>query len=362
VAILDTEPGSVAVVRLRTGLGDLLCGVPGLRALRARLPHAQIALVTFAEMAPVVTRQRPYVDELVAFPGHPGIPERPPREAEVGRFFATMRTRRFDLAIQAYGARAAANEVTERLGARRTAGFFTPGAWSADLATHIPYPRHVHEVRRHLRLMEHLGAAPQGERLEFPITPGDVAAAASLRAHTALDEAPYALLHPGATSPSRRWPPDRFAAVGDALASAGVRVGVTGTAAERPVTAAVRAAMRAPAADLTGRSDLGAFAALVRDAALLVSNDTGSAHLAAAVGTPSVVVFLSGDPLRWAAPDARRHRVARAQVECNPCEHLPCPIDHRCATRLTADRVAAEALDVLGGAPRLSARRARTPA
>jgi ADP-heptose:LPS heptosyltransferase len=349
VALLDDEPRSVAVVRLRTGLGDLLCGVPGLRALRARLPRARIALLTYAEMAPVVERQRAYVDELIAFPGDPGIPERPPRDAETEPFYAAMRARRFDLAIQAYGARPAANAVTARLGAGGTAGFFTPGAWDADLATHIPYPIAEHEVRRHLRLMAHLGAPPCGEHLEFPLSAADEAAAEAVRRAHGLVEGPYALVHPGATSPSRRWPAERFAAVADALATAGLRVAVTGVAGEEAIAAGVVTAARSDVVDLTGRTGLGGFAALLRDATVLVANDTGSAHLAAAVGTPSVVVFLAGDPVRWAAPDRRRHRVARVAVECNPCSHLVCPIDHRCATRLPADAVAAQALDLIAG-------------
>jgi ADP-heptose:LPS heptosyltransferase len=347
VALLDDEPRSVAVVRLRTGLGDLLCGVPGLRALRARLPRARIALLTYAEMAPVVERQRAYVDELIAFPGDPGIPERPSRDAEIEPFYAAMRARRFDLAIQAYGARPAANAVTARLGAGGTAGFFTPGAWDADLATHIPYPIAEHEVRRHLRLMAHLGAPPCGEHLEFPLSAADEAAAEAVRRAHGLVEGPYALVHPGATSPSRRWPAERFAAVADALATAGLRVAVTGVAGEEAIAAGVVTAARSDVVDLTGRTGLGGFAALLRDATVLVANDTGSAHLAAAVRTPSVVAFLAGDAVRWAAPDRRRHRVARVQVECNPCEHLVCPIDHRCAVRLAPEAVAAEVLDLV---------------
>jgi ADP-heptose:LPS heptosyltransferase len=123
---LDDEPDSIAVVRLRTGLGDLLCTVPGLRALRRRLPRARVALVTFPEMAAVVDRMRPWVDELIAFPGYPGIPERPPRRSQLPRFFAAMHAREFDLALQMYGASAAARDVTERLGARRAGGASQP--------------------------------------------------------------------------------------------------------------------------------------------------------------------------------------------------------------------------------------------
>src|SRR5215217_6854727 len=117
---LDDEPRSIAVVRLRTGLGDLLCTVPALRALRGRLPEAHVVVITFAEMHDVVDRMRPWVDELMAFPGHPGIPERSVRWSEVPRFYASARARRFDLALQMYGANPAANEVSDRLGARRT--------------------------------------------------------------------------------------------------------------------------------------------------------------------------------------------------------------------------------------------------
>src|SRR4051794_23485426 len=90
VRVLDTEPRSVAVVRLRTGLGDLLCGAPALRALRARPPRAHIALVRSPEMAAIAGRQRAYVDELIAFSGAPGTPEPPPRTAEVEPFYAAI--------------------------------------------------------------------------------------------------------------------------------------------------------------------------------------------------------------------------------------------------------------------------------
>jgi ADP-heptose:LPS heptosyltransferase len=333
---------SIALVRLRVGLGDLLCGVPALRALRARLPGAHIALITWEEMAPVVGRQAAYVDELVGFPGWPGIPERPPRAAEIAPWLEAMRARRFDLAVQAYGLRPAACDVTVALGARRTAGFFAPGAWSPpSLDGWIPYPLHLHEAQRHLALVEALGVPPGDDALEFPLTAQD----------RAIDRpaAPYAVLHPGATSPSRRWPADRFAAVGDALAAEGLEVVVTGVPSERAVVDEVAAAMRAPAVRRTDLP-LGGFAALLETASVVVTNDTGTGHLCSALRVPSVTVFLSGDPRRWAPPDAERHRVARVAVGCNPCEHLACPIDHRCATRVTPAAVASLAREAMAPA------------
>jgi ADP-heptose:LPS heptosyltransferase len=142
------------------------------------------------------------------------------------------------------------------------------------------------------------------------------------------------VLHPGATSSSRRWPLERWAAVGDALVRDGLPVLVTGVPGEEELTAAVVGAMAEPARDACGATSLGGFAAVLAGATLLASNDTGAAHLAVAVGTPSVTVFLSGDARRWAGLRRDRHRVVRADVGCNPCPHLDCPIDHRCATRI----------------------------
>jgi ADP-heptose:LPS heptosyltransferase len=117
---------------------------------------------------------------------------------------------------------------------------------------------------------------------------------------------------------------------------------VTGGPGELAVGAAVVAAMRAPAVDLTGATSLGGLAVLLRDAAVLVGNDTGSAHLAAAVGARSVTVFLPGDPVRWAHPGPR-HRALAADVPCAPCPHLVCPIDFRCADSVRPGDVLAAA-------------------
>ena len=161
----------------------------------------------------------------------------------------------------------------------------------------------------------------------------------------------YAVLQPGTASTTRRWPVRRFAAVGDALAAEGLAVVLTGVPGEEEITAGVTAAMRAQATDLTGTTGLGWLAALLRDSALLVGNDTGSAHLAAAVGASSVTVFLPGDPLRW-AHRGPRHRAVAADVACAPCPHLVCPIDFRCADSVSPADVLAAARSLRGSAAR----------
>ena len=157
-------------------------------------------------------------------------------------------------------------------------------------------------------------------------------------------------MSPGATSastparlPSRRWPPERFAAVADALAGDGFQIVLTGAAGEAPLTMAVRAAMRAPAVDLAGKTGLGSLGVLLRGAALLVCNDTGVSHIAAALRLPSVVIASGSDPARWAPIDGERHRVLAHPVPCRPCAYSDCPIGHDCALGVTVEAVLAAA-------------------
>lgn len=333
LSLLSPDVRSVLVVRLRVGLGDLLCSGPALRALKAARPDLHLAVATWPETAGVLARM-PEVDELVAFPGADGIPERTP-DGTLPAWLAAQRRRGWDLALQLYGDNPAANAVSEAVGAR-WAGGFAPTGYAADPALHVRYPRERHEVVRHLLALEHLGLPAGAPRaLHWPLTAASPVSGA------------YAVLHPGATSASRRWPPSRFALVAEGLAADGLQVVVGGVPSEAATTAAVVAACRAPVLDLTGRTTLDEYAALLAGAAVVVANDTGTAHLTAAVGGRCVTVFLAGDEVRWSHPG---NPVVKADVGCRPCPHLTCPIDFRCATRLPASRVL-HAARVIAGRP-----------
>ncbi|MEP6851573.1 MAG: glycosyltransferase family 9 protein [bacterium] len=349
--LLDPQVRSVAIVRLRTGLGDLLASVPALRAVRATRPDLHVTMIGFPEVAEAVRRQGAYVDDYLTFPGHADIPERPaPSAAAWADFLAEARGRRFDLAVQMYGALPAANAVTAELGAGVAGGFVTPGTWPARLDTHLPYPFRAHEIDRHLRLVTFLGATPGSRDLEFPLGPADAteleAALVDRGAGDVLGR-PFAVVHPGATAHSRRWPVERFAAVADGLTERGLAVVFTGVNSERKRVAEVAAAMRAAAVDVSGATGLGGVAALVDRAAVVVSGDTGIVQVAVARRTPTVTAYLAGDARRWRGADRVRHRVAAVDVGCNPCGLLTCPIDFRCATRLSPQRVLAEVDAVL---------------
>lgn len=315
-------------------LGDLLCAVPALRALRQAAPQAEITLIGLPWAAGFVDRFSAHVDRHLGFPGYPGMPEiePDPDPQALPRFMAAAQGRQFDLALQLHGSGRLSNPLVLALGAARAAGFYAEGEPCPDPATFAPWSDTEHEVLRCLRLLRLLGVPACGEHLEFPLRDEDQAALA--QAAPGLARGSYVCVHPGARLPTRRWPAIRFAQVADALAAQGWTVVLTGSPDERALARAVRGAMRATPLDLSGRTTLGSLAALLAGARLLVCNDTGVSHVAAALSTPSVVVCCGADPGRWAPLDRVRHRVLHADVPCRPCMHQACPIDHPCATRV----------------------------
>lgn len=305
-----TEPRRVAVFRALQ-LGDLLCAVPALRALRAALPEASVTLIGLPWAASFAARFSHLVDAFLPFPGAPGLPEQEASPAVLDAFCRRARLESFDLAIQLHGDGSVTNAVVGSLGARAIAGF-TPSASAPGVGSFMAYPAEGHEIRRLLQLVAFLGARPRGEDLEFPQYAADEAALRCVPAAAALRPGRFAVLHPGARDPARRWPPAAFAAAGDALARRGLAVVLTGSESEAGLCRTVAARMTGPVTVLAGETSLGALAALLARAALLVVNDTGVSHLAAALRTRSVVLFTTSDVQRWAPLDSSMHRALQA--------------------------------------------------
>jgi ADP-heptose:LPS heptosyltransferase len=333
--------GRIAVLRALQ-LGDMLCAVPALRALRAAFPVAHVTLVGLPWAREFAARFAAYVDDFLEFPGFPGLPERDATAADVVGFLQAAQARRFDLVLQLHGSGAHVNECVQLMGGRHAAGFFRAGDAVPDAARFIPWPGSGTETQRLLALLAHLGVEAQGEALEFPPADADIAELECSGLAPA-PGTPFACVHPGARFPSRRWVPERFAEVADELVARGLPVTLTGVSSEAAITARVRAAMRHPATDATGRLSLGALAELLRRATLVVSNDTGISHVSAAVGTPSVVVASGSDVARWAPAEPGRHVVLWHDVPCRPCMHVECPVGHGCATGVAARQVTAAA-------------------
>lgn len=335
-ATTGEAPRSVAVFRALM-LGDMLCATPALRALRLGWPDARITLIGLPWAREFAARL-PAIDRFEVFCGWPGFDESPlPSARAAAAFLMRQRERGDDLALQMHGSGESSNPLVAAFGAARCAGFASRNSWvpARHQAHFVPWPERGREVERLLTLIDRIGVPRHGTELDFPLDDGDREAAQAL-----VPARRYAIVHPGAQWRSRRWPVERFAAVADALAAAGLEVAVTGTTNEAGLAAALVAAMRARAVDLSGRTNLGTLGALVERAALVVCNDTGLSHVAAALRTPSVVIASGSDVERWAPQDRALHRVLWRDVPCRPCTHRVCPLDeHACALGVTAGDV-----------------------
>jgi ADP-heptose:LPS heptosyltransferase len=335
---LDGPIERIAVFRALM-LGDLLCAVPALRALRHGFPRAHITLIGLPWATTLVQRLS-CVDAFIAFPGHPGLPEVDCDVRALPDFLAQVQAQRFDLALQMHGSGSIVNPLVASFGARQTAGFFDEQAWRPhnDAALYAPWPQHGHEIHRLLGLTDHLGLPRRGTQLEFPVLPEDRDALA--QAWPGVREAGrYVCVHAGAQLPSRRWPLERFAEVADRLADEGATVVLTGGAPEVELVESLAVRMRHAPVKLVGRTSLWTLGALIEGAERVVCNDTGISHIAAALGTPSVVISCGADVARWAPLATQRHPVLWQPMSCRPCSHPVCPYDHGCATGVEVDDV-----------------------
>jgi heptosyltransferase-2 len=199
------------------------------------------------------------------------------------------------------------------------------------------------------RLVDRFGAlaGPPGSRVPMPpapvLVPDTANRDAAIRALRLRGEGPVAILCPGAEfGPAKRWPPTHFADLARRLIEVGARVWILGSPNDRMATDAVIAAAGESAKslrDLTGKTDLGTAIDLMSSAAVVVSNDSGLMHAAAAVGAPLVALFGSSSPV-YTPPLSPLARVARIEIECSPCFKRECPLGHfRCMRELSPELV-----------------------
>ncbi len=262
---------SPVVLALRAlGLGDLLTAVPALRGLRAAYPDHRLVLAAPSPLRDLAALTGA-VDDLLPTPGLGPIDwaGAPPA-----------------LAVNLHGRGPQSTYALRALAPQRLLTHGPDGpAWEQD----------VHEVDRWCRLLASVGIA--ADPADLALEPPGVNS----------PEPGAVVVHPGAAFGARRWPAARYAAVVRRLAADGHRVVVTGSAAEHDLAAQVGLD---PTAVLAGRTTLTELAALVAGAALVVCGDTGTAHLATAYGTPSVVLFGPVPPRRWGPPPERAQHVA----------------------------------------------------
>ncbi|MFQ4137415.1 glycosyltransferase family 9 protein [Nodosilinea sp. PGN35] len=357
----------ILCVRLDS-LGDVLMTTPALAAIKASRPGCHLTLMTSAAGA-AIAPQLPMVDEVWVYDA-PWLKATAPRTSSQPEhdLLAELRRRRFDAAIiftvysqnplptatMAYLA-----DIPLRLAHCRENPYQL-------LTHHIPDPEPElsrHEAQRQLDLVASVGYHTPDPRLQLTVTP-----LAQQRIHTLLAQlgltpnshpplptpplphplppTPWIAIHPGASAPSRRYPPELFAQVAQSLVKSGLTVLFTGTPPERDLVESIRAQMNAPSYSLVGLLDLADLSALLAAAPLLLSNNTGPVHIAAAVGTPVVDLYaltnLQHTP--WQVP----HQVLFHDVPCRLCYKSICPEGHHaCLRQVEPQRVVKAVLDLL---------------
>jgi heptosyltransferase-2 len=343
------------LVRCPNWLGDVVMSTPGLRALRRAHPRARIVAQLPSALHPLL-EGNPACDEVWPLA---------PRGARWSLWSAEARRvaeARFDLGL------VVPESISSALRMRRgrvghVVGFARDPLRRRLLDQVVPAPvewgrrRLVSRERFVATLVAAVGAATDDLRLELFVDASEVArleAALERRGGSLarLEREPPVVVAPGAGfGPAKCWPAASYAALVDRLAARGHRVVLVGSAADRKVVTAVAEAARSRPLVLGDALDLGALKALVRRARLLVANDAGARHVAAALGVPSVV-FFGPTSVAKTADNLDAVQVLETDHDCRPCYRRRCPIDHRCLRSIGVDRAAAAAERALETRPR----------
>jgi heptosyltransferase-2 len=354
-----SEPQRILVVQ-PNWVGDAVMATPTLRAIRQLYPDAQISYLMRRYVKPIYTGM-PWADKLITF-----RTGRTKAKAGKGQFFelaARLRARRFDLAVLLPNSFKTAL-VCKMAGIDRIVGYERDGRGFLlsdkllpvkDRGKFLPTPI----VKYYLGIAHYLGSKDREVKLELFITDSEKREGEQVLSRAGLDPAlsrpaarglaPLILLNPGAQyGAAKCWLPEYFAQLGDRfIEELGATVLLSGAPRERAILEAVSRHMKHAAVDLSRSGcTLGALKEIIRRCDLMVTNDTGPRHIAAAFDVPVVTVFGPTHP-EWTEISFDKERKVSVPVFCGPCQKKTCPLDHRCMTRVTPGMVFDTSLQLL---------------
>lgn len=337
---MSADPDRILVIKLRA-TGDVVLATPVIENLKRRFPRARLSFLT-EEASADILRWNPFLDELIVLPvrrweraGFRGS------WREQARFYRNLRRKRFDLAIDLFGNPRSA-VLTWLTGAPDRVGYAFRGRRHAYNTVVTSSDQTRHEVLFHLEALEAMDVPVAADRPSVAV-PGTVEGKADrwLRENAARARGVVGL-NPGGGWAVKRWPPEYFGRLADALIDEyGVDVLILWGPGEEGLAGQVAGAMNnrpllLPAVTL---AELGAFLKRCR---LLVSNDSGPMHMAAALNVPTVGIFGPTDP-RAQGPWGDGHGVVRQEnVDCLGCNRVDCPIGNICMTTLEPREVLAK--------------------
>jgi lipopolysaccharide heptosyltransferase II len=336
-------------------LGDVLMTTPAIRALKQASPRRHITLLTSPSGAAIASLV-PEIDDCIVYEA-PWLKHTPPREspetdhATIGK----LAERQFDAAVifTVFSQNPLPSAllcylagIPLRLAHCRENPYQLLTEWVAETE---PQQGIRHEVRRQLDLVGTIGAYASDQQLSLSVPPGARERIAGLLSDPGLQtQRRWLVVHPGATASSRRYPPELFAAaIENLIERQGFQVVLTGQSDERELIESIQAGISQPAISLAGRLSLPDMAALLSLAPLLLSNNTGPVHMAAALGTPVVDLYALTNPQH--TPWMTASRVLMHDVPCRNCFKSVCPEGHHdCLRRIAPERVVAAVLDLWG--------------
>lgn len=351
-----SEVRRILAVRL-DNLGDVLMTTPALRALRQSVPGREVTLLT----SPGGARLAPFLADVdaveVAEP--PWMPGGSTTPEALAATIQRLREGRFDAAVifTVYSQNPLpAAMMCWQAGIPRILAHSRENPYQL-LTDWVPDPEPQselrHETRRQLDLVATVGATTEDKRLGFRLRLDDIVETKARLRQAGIDpDRPYIAIHPGASAESRRWPAEHFAALARLLARLpDYPLVFTGDESERPLVDSIRTRLTWPVPSLAGALSLGEMAAAIGGARLLIANNTGPVHIAAALGTPVVDLYALTNPQH--APWQVENRVLYHDVPCRFCYRSTCPQGHHdCLRLLDPERVAAAARELLAGAER----------
>lgn len=328
-------------------IGDVVLSTPAIKAVRDKYPDAHIAFMV-RPYAKDIVEGNPYLDEVIIYDKygkHKSI-------LSTIVFALGLRKKKFDKAFMLHPTNRAhliayLAGISERIGFNRKSAIFL-----TKKIEHLKQRGEKHELEYTLDLLGSAGIEAKDKELFVPIRGKDVKRIEELfEEHHVGTDVPLVAVNPGASCPSKRWRPENFAALCDALAGkCKARILIVSDQKNAKYARAAEDAMKYEPVNLAGKTSVGELAALLSKCSLFISNDSGPVHIACAVGTPVISIFGRKDaglsPKRW-GPTGDKARVLHKDVGCKTCLAHNCRINFKCLEAITPQEVLAAAEKLL---------------
>lgn len=299
-------------------LGDFIFSLPAFTALKENYPEAEIYLLGKKWHEEFLKNRKSPIDKVIVIPKIRGVGQTlniTENKKEIENFFLKMEKEKFDLAVQIHGGGKYSNTFIKKIKAKLTIGLKTEEAENLNLT--IPYIFYQHEVLRYLEVVSLVGATTSHIVPKINVTEKDLNEAKKMIKKI---KKKFIILHPGARDARRRWDIKNFAYVANKLLLRNFQIIITGVKEEKNIIEVLKKNIKTPVLDLSGKLSLNGLTGLLSLSSLVISNDTGPAHLAEAVGAKTITIFWGPNLVNWPPLTRENQRpLASWKIICPKC-------------------------------------------